>query len=329
MHYSACMVFSADLQRARVVFLLFGAIICVVLFADFGKTTSLVADSLFDFGHVPLFAVVAALVLWVLDRKRWIRTDSKTYAKAFVAGMVLAVASEIIQFFIPWRSCQAGDFLRDTAGISAFLLTAYRYRRPLSATIGRLMTLIACLVVVAALVPVALAVRDEVRATREFPLLASFETPYEMRRWAIKEGVSERTHRHATHGTYALMLRLEPGVYPGATLDFPPRDWRGYQALVFDAYLEGASPMPLTVCINDLEHNEEYTDRYNKTFTLVPGPNRVTIDLGEVERAPVGRKMDMGRIALVCLFSYNLKEPRTVYLDNVRLETFTAPNTPP
>ncbi|HPC47581.1 MAG TPA: succinyl-CoA synthetase subunit beta, partial [Deltaproteobacteria bacterium] len=111
----------------------------------------------------------------------------------------------------------------------------------------------------------------------------------------------------------------------GATLDFPPRDWRGFESLAFDAYLEGTTPLPVTVRINDLEHNEQYSDRYNRTFTLKPGANRVVIDLHEVERSPAGRRMDMGRIALVCLFSYQLKEPRTVYLDNVRLGNVKAP----
>ncbi len=324
MHYSACMDRCMNFRTKVGLFLLW-VCVCVLLFADLGKSPSLLVDSLFDFGHVPLFMVVAAVVLRVLDTRERQKADLRVYAEAFAISLGFGAASEIVQHFLPDRSFELGDIGRDAAGALAFVLVAYQHRRPMPHARRVAMTGLAVLAVLAALVPVAAAAADELRARRDFPLLASFETTYEMKRWVVKEGSASRARTHATDGLYALELRLEPGVYPGATLDFPPRDWRGFESLAFDAYLEGTTPLPVTVRINDLEHNEQYADRYNKTFTLKPGANRVVIDLHEVERSPVGRRMDMGRIALVCLFSYQLKEPRTVYLDNVRLGNVKAP----
>jgi len=140
-----------------------------------------------------------------------------------------------------------------------------------------------------------------------------------MDRWKSDE-MHARVHLHATHGEYSLRADLSPGEYPGVSLSYPPRDWRGYRTLVFDVFLDKAADMPLTVRINDLKHNEQYDDRYNGRFLLHPGENTILVDLGEVEHAPKGRSMDMGNISVLCMFSYNLKSPRTVYFDNFRLQ---------
>ncbi|GEM_PF-347968 len=331
-HYSTCMAKRIPVM-SWVTLILFGLCVCVLLFADFGKGGSLVVDSLLDFGHVPLFVLVTAVVLRVLEPGGWLKADVQTYVRAFALSVFFGVSSEIVQHFMPGRSFQLGDIVRDAAGALAFVLLAYRHKRPMRPQRRAAIAGIACLAVLGAFAPVVSAASDELRARRDFPLLSSFETAFEMKRWVIKEGSSQRVRMHATHGLYSLEVRLEPGTYPGVTLDFPPRDWRGFDALAFDVHVGGPSPLPLTVRINDLEHNEEYTDRYNKTFVLGPGANHVVIDLAEVKRAPRGRAMDMGRMALVCLFSYRLKEPRTIYLDNVRLQAgldaSTARGTPP
>ena len=160
---------------------------------------------------------------------------------------------------------------------------------------------------------------DTLRTERDFPLISSFETRLEMDRWKSDE-MHARVHLHATHGEYSLRADLSPGEYPGVSLSYPPRDWRGYRTLVFDVFLDKAADMPLTVRINDLKHNEQYDDRYNGRFLLHPGENTILVDLGEVEHAPKGRSMDMGNISVLCMFSYNLKSPRTVYFDNFRLQ---------
>jgi hypothetical protein len=43
------------------------------------------------------------------------------------------------------------------------------------------------------------------------------------------------------------------------------------------------------------------------------------MDLQEVRSSPRGRFMDMRNITGMMVFSYNLKEPRTLFFDNFRL----------
>jgi len=103
-------------------------------------------------------------------------------------------------------------------------------------------------------------------------------------------------------------------------MDYLHNDWRGYGSLSFDVFLEGPTPLEITVRINDRKHNDEFTDRYNKGFRLHPGDNHISIRLSDVKNAPRARMMDMGNITNICIFSYNLKEPRSMYFDNFRLK---------
>ena len=294
--------------------------ICLLLFADLGKSTSLLYDSIINLGHVPLFAMVAGMTLWVLDRVKWVSTDKKNYGLAVAISAFLALTTEIIQNFTPERSFQAGDILNDIIGAGTFLAIAYQFRRELKSRTRVFLCSTVYVSLMISCMPVIVAFADEMRAREDFPLLGSFETRWEMGRWKSEESSFRRVSMYATDGYHSLETVLSPGLYPGITMDYPPRDWRGYENLTFDAHLEGTEPLPLTVRINDLAHNEEFNDRYNRTFTLQPGANRLNIDLSEVEHAPKGRLMDMEHISILCIFSYKLQEPRTVYFDNFRLD---------
>ncbi len=293
--------------------------VVILLFYNFDKSHSLVIDSILGFGHVPLFCVVTAMILWIIDWKNWPVSTTRNYILAGVISGALAVLTEALQQLTPERSFQIGDIIHDLMGSTIFILIAYQYKRKLKRKVLLSMNIMVAALLLFASLPVLATVLDELRSKSDFPLLASFEMKGEMKRWKIDE-INDRSHLHATQGKHSLRIELTPGLYPGASFNHPPRDWRGYDTLKFDALLEGEYPLSLTVRINDLRHNEEFSDRYNRTFTLRPGPNHVAISLSEVEHAPKGRLMDMEHIAVLCIFSYKLKEPRTVYFDNFRLE---------
>jgi len=294
--------------------------IVFLLFYNFDKSHSLLIDRILDFGHVPLFSVVTALILWTLDWKNWPKATTKNYIQAGIIASVLAIMTEVLQQLTPERSFQVGDILSDLIGAGVFLAIAYQYRRVLQGGIRVFLCTAAAVLLLIACLPVFVTVSDELRSRRDFPLLGSFETRGEMYRWKSEECTLEQVPLHPIDGDKSLRVLIPPGLYPGITMDYPPRDWRGYDTLTFHVFLEGIDPLPLTIRINDLAHNEEYEDRYNRTFTLQPGPNQLSISLSEVEHAPKGRLMDMEHISILCIFSYKLKEQRTVYFDNFRLE---------
>jgi len=293
--------------------------ISFLLFYNIGKSHSLVIDSILDFGHVPLFCVITAMVLWLLEWRRWPMTTTKNYILAGAISGCLAILTEILQQLTPDRSFQVGDIIHDLIGSALFLLFAYQYKRNLRKKSLLIMIIIAGVLLIISGIPVLVTSIDELRSYMEFPLLASFETSMEMKRWSIEDR-NERSLLHATQGERSLLVNLSPGLYPGVSFNHPPTNWQGYDNLSFDVYIEGTIQLPLTVRINDLAHNEEYEDRYNRTFMLQPGQNHLIVNLSEVEHAPKRRLMDMKRIAILCIFSYELKEPKTVYIDNFRLE---------
>ena len=150
--------------------------------------------------------------------------------------------------------------------------------------------------------------------------MSSFESPFEMSRFSGKNKAMDRVEMHTTEGKYSLKVTLDPGEYPGISMDYLQNDWRGYRNLSFDTFVEGYAHLEITVRVNDRKHNDEYTDRFNKSFNLLPGSNHITIDLKDIMKAPKGRKMDMADITNICIFAHRLKEQRTVYFDNFRLE---------
>jgi len=303
------------------------AVLSVLLFVDFGGGNSRVFDEVSNFGHLPLFGSTALVILWLLGGRRWPVRGSRHYVSAFIAALCLGVVSEFIQLFTPGRYFQAQDIVYDALGAFSLLVLAYpfsgssRKRAVAWKSVG-------VLVITAATIPISLAALDAWRMSREFPLIGSFETRLEMGRWTADESLASRSRDHAFHGEYALRADLAPGEYPGISLRWLEGDWRGYEELCFDAFLEGNMPLSVTVRIHDETHGRSpeqlYSDRFNRRFVLSPGAQWIRIDLNDVKIAPAGREMDMRRIVNICVFAYRLGEERTVFFDNFRLEAGTG-----
>ncbi len=299
------------------------AVLSVLLFVDFGGESSRIADEVFNFCHLPLFGVTALVILWVLGGRTWPVRDWRKYVVSFAAALGLGVVTEVVQSFTPERYFELQDIMYDALGAFTFLVLVYPFPR-VSRRVGVWWLKAACSgVIVAAAMPVALTALDVRHMGGDFPLLASFETRIEMDRWETAECLVHRTKEHASHGVYALKTQLAPGEFPGISMRWLEGDWRGYDGLCFDVFLEGDRPLAVTVRIHDEIHGrsevQSYSDRFNKRFVLHPGAQRIRIDLDEVRTAPQGREMDMSRVANICVFAYRLEEERMVYLDRFRL----------
>lgn len=319
--YSKLMRFQGMIFEAGVLAALL-AVISVLLFVDFGGESSRIAHEMSNFGHLPLFGVTALVILWMLGGRTWPVRDKRKYAVSFAAALGLGVVTEFVQLYTPERYFEIQDIVYDALGAFTFLAFAYPFSGlPKRKALG---WKAACAGMIAlAAVPVALTALDVRRMEGAFPLLASFETRIEMDRWETTECLVNRTKEHASHGAYALMARLAPGEFPGISMRWLEGDWREYDELCFDAFLDGDSPLAVTVRIHDEIHGrsevQSYSDRFNKRFVLHPGAQQIRIGLDEVRTAPGGREMDMSRVANICVFAYRLGEERVVYLDHFRL----------
>jgi hypothetical protein len=291
----------------------------VLLLFDVGENKSLIINEFFNFGHLPLFGTASLVFLWVLNERAWPVREKKLYVITFFVAVIFGVATEFLQILMPGRDFEISDMVHDGIGALTFLIIAYPMKgRPR----GRLMKLkvLSLLVIFLVAAPFYLALFQTWEMHRDFPLIGSFETRWEKNRWDAESASLALSQAHATQGTHSLEARLSSGIYPGIALKRFCGDWRGYDAFSFDVFLEGDTPLAITVRINDSTHDQTFKDRFNKRFGLVPGSNHVVIDCAEVRNAPHGRIMDMVHITDVIIFSYQLPEPRTLYFDNFRLE---------
>ncbi len=274
--------------------------------------------SLHDFLHVPGFVVVTWALLFGWPELAKTRPRRLLHLAVVAAvSMAVGVAVEAAQA-ATGGSFDPGDVMRDAGGTAiGVLLAMVRWPEWVA---GARWVLGAGAVAVLSwfLVPPLSDLADEVRAWRQFPVLADFGAASELERFGHSEE-SRAAIEPVDGGQHALRLTLLPGAYPGIAFDYFPCDWRGWRRLVITCSNPDGRPLPLTVRIHDRQHNQEYTDRYNRTFQVPPGRSEIDIPLSEVAAAPRGRTLDLARVAGVVVFSGGLRERRTLLIDDIRL----------
>lgn len=281
-----------------------------------------IAESVADLAHPVLFAALTACLYAVLRRRLKL---SKLSAAAWAAIVIAAfgLVSEIAQAFLG-RNASWQDFLADLCGGGAALALVTDPHQASTvdrwSTAARRMAAVACLAMGFAR-PLTVFL-DELLARGEMPVLASFEHPWQMSRWFFHACHASRVDEHATHGRYALRLDIEASKWPGPmfTLPLGCRDWRRARRLSFDLYVGEDQPLKLWVKILDQAQDGRASDRYEREFTLPAGATHFVISAEELREAPREREMDLSRIRRFQLYTLDLPQPRTLYLDNLRLE---------
>lgn len=163
-----------------------------------------------------------------------------------------------------------------------------------------------------------------VHRIQQFPVLSNFENVRDLEAW---RGPSERVNNPVREGHYSLAMHFGTERFSSVGSYVLHRDWRGYQELVFDLYNPYESALPIVLRINDRQHEQDgprYADRFNRRLIVQPGWNEYRIALEDVRMAPKGRTMNLAEIQQVQLFVQALEQPRTLYLDYVRLEPVTS-----
>lgn len=273
---------------------------------------------LWNYGHIIYFALLAGLLLKLPPIKR--QTPVRQWL--IVLGFTLLSGSliEVLQQYTQ-RDAQLGDVARDLAG--GFLLLAFA---PASgARSGREwqlgIRLAASTLLILLLLPLCRILIDEASARWQFPVLANFETPFEMDRWSIRPDLAARITASPRTG-HMLEIPLSSTRYSGIGLRYFPGDWHEYRFLQVELYNPDRAPLRITCRIHDLAHTrgtQHIEDRYNQRFVLESGWNTLRIDLRSVTAAPLHRSMDMRQIRGIGFFASSLPAPRRLYLDNLRL----------
>jgi hypothetical protein len=172
--------------------------------------------------------------------------------------------------------------------------------------------------------PTLVALNDEARALAQFPVLASFESTIELSRFQFDEGMDPRVVQMLDDDGRpfsATLLRLLPGEYPDFVFRHFPRDWLDMRALQSVIVNPDTVPMDLTLRIDDVEYDYELDehDRYNRSFSFLPGTNRIEIPLSDVEAAPRNRRFDLARVQRLLVYAVDLGQPRDIIIGPIVL----------
>jgi VanZ family protein len=297
-----------------------------------GSSTSSFWRELNNFGHVPLFGIIALSMFATFLNLPGIRARRRTtiYLLTLAAVLLLAAVSEWMQVYGP-RDADLGDFVRDLAGaVCALSILAtfdgklleqepwkrQRFRRMVRAAAATLLLV--------AFIPVAMWMESYRRRSARMPMLMRFDSRWELRfiehngaelQLAPPPGEWEQIARDRVG-----KVTFAAGRFPGLVFREPYPDWTPYTYFSLDLYSELDRPMDIVLRIDDAHSNKWVEDRFNLRMTLQPGANLIRFPLEEMRTAPKTRKMDLSAVSMMVLFAVRPEEPCTLYLADMKLE---------
>ena len=275
--------------------------------------------AIWNLGHIGFFAILVTLIHWqsrIFATRHWLLR----FLMVVVLCGALGTFIELIQYGVG-RDVDLHDVFRDIlGGVLGFVFL------PINKTIANSflysLQIAALFLLAIELFPVGFALYDESLAREQFPVLADFETTSELDRW--QGGASfEIVDQPTVSGQKSLRIDLGTEQYSGIRLKFFPGNWQDYQTLKFNIYNPDKTPLPIVCRIHDLQHTrgeQLYEDRFNRRFILVPGWNEVAIVIQDIIQSPATRQLSIQDIDAIGLFVVRQPQPRSIYLDYMRLE---------
>ena len=311
---------SSNKPKLTTVLMLITALILVVLvFAgknNYHLRSFLVA---WDSGHIFAFWLWTHLLL-----TRWPGMAAQSAWRQIaicIAIMVLAsVAIEAIQEAMG-RSFSFFDIRKNIVGCAVAIFITSPVRKQLARTVRILFQLLVVVAAIYELIPLGRATIDDIIARQQFPVLCSFETPFEKDRW-IGPASLQIDRDISKQGRASLKLIPTSKQRTKATLMYLVRDWRGFNYLDLDVY----NPKTDVVRFNLGVHDEIYyqngwqgTDRFVGYFGLNHGWNHLRIPMEEIRTAPEGHEMQISNIREITIWAWQNSLPSTIYIDMLKL----------
>ena len=287
-----------------------------------------------NFAHLPLFGVVALLLL-VISRKvfkefGW--SPGQHYGMVFIGVLTLALLTEGLQTFSVTRQFEISDIVRDLVGAMCGFGLLLTYEKHLPGAWAKwshspyntLIRVVVLIVILAALIPTIEWVYVYWDRASRFPSLLEFSSDWEMK--FVQPSNSELQVMRPPEGWEKPVgdkvghILFYTTTYPGFRIEEPYPDWRDYSSLRFDIFSELPMSQSISIRIDDAHHNRTYEDRFNRRITIFPGPNHIQIPIDDIRFAPKDREMDLSAIRRILLFTVSPPKEFTLFVDSIRLE---------
>lgn len=291
------------------------AALCVVFLFIGGPGSDSLRSYRYLWGTGHLFCFALWVYLYVAVREGG--APQRVIVESLLLVFLVGGLTELIQANIG-REATLLDLGNDLVGGLVGLFFFSALKNDLSRLYLKLVQLPILILVFWSLFPSAKVIVDDLVSWNQFPLLSGFETPLEATRWS---GSARRNinHQISFTGQSSLQISLSTQRYSGIGLKDFPRDWEGYGFVSLQVFNPDSEPFQLHLRIHDHAHNNVYSDRYNTSFDIRPGWNQLKVSLADVIEAPKNRQFDLAHVAGMLVFVGKLKQPRTIYLDDVRL----------
>jgi hypothetical protein len=281
--------------------------------------------ALTSFQHAWNSGHIIAFWLWTyLMLTRWPNLATRSFRQQAVIGMVTVIvisfAMEGIQN-VMGRTFSFYDIRKNIVGAAAALCFTIPGRKHLNKMIRTGIQIIVLAALLFELAPFARATVDDIIMFRQFPVLCSFETPFEKKRW--RSNTTLRIDRNIKkEGRASLKVHPNFDVYTRATLFSLARNWTGFRFLELDLYNPLSKAIYIRLAVHDeLFHRRGYQkkDRFVRSYTLPHGWNHIRIPIEEIRTAPSERKMQMADIKEIMVLVWQYGEYRAIYIDGLKL----------
>jgi hypothetical protein len=311
---------SFNKHRLTTVLLLITALVLVVLlFVGKGKFYVRSLQIAWDSGHIFAFWLWTHLLL-----TRWPGMAAKStwrqIAICIAITVIVSVVIEAIQETIG-RSFSIFDIRKNIVGCAVAIFITSPLRKQLAGTVRVLFQLVVVVAVIYELTPLGRAAIDDIIARQQFPVLCSFETPFEKDRWIGPASLQiDRDIRK--QGRSSLKLIPTSKQQTRATLMYLVRDWRGFNYLDLDVYNPKTDIVNFTLGVHDdiyYQNGWQGTDRFLGYFRLDHGWNHLRISMEEILTAPEGHEMKISHIREITIWARQNGRPCTIYIDMLKL----------
>lgn len=299
-------------------------LLLLVVFAKFHEPTRFV-HALQKLAHPVTFGAVALLFLTLPQRHTPRRFGA--YIVAFTLAVLSGACTEVAQGFVH-RDPSVFDVLRDALGASTALagfatLVPGKDARGKRAwrVMGALLAFVGFAIMVA---PISISLAAYARRDLSFPTLLEACSPLDLYfLGGGKPAVSVVPSLRPTASPCGKALRVSFGTAPygGITLEEPYPDWRTAHTLVLNLRNPGEFDLPIVVRVHDRAHNFQFQDRFNREFPLRAHEQlEISIPITDIEHAPVGRLMDLSRIAGLIVFRARGTMPGSFEVERILLQ---------
>ena len=273
-----------------------------------------------DAMHAPVFAVLTATLFLILR----FRVEPRVALVGAIIGSVLtAFFGEFLQVFTI-ADASLGDVMNDATGIAgALLLVSYFDRqlwygsRPIFKSVSLVCGLLLCGVAAYPALTITYAFTARSAA---LPQLLSFDHGWEQVFYMEVGGSAITRIPWQNDNDLIAVISMGRAKYSGIVIE-PYNNWNGYDALQFTASSVSHQPRPLTLRIDDVDHNGQYADRFNQSFEIDHTPTVFVIPLHEISALSNGRKMRLDSVQSMIFFMIDTDGSEKIIINDIRLLT--------